>query len=127
MTTEELTQIAKRLKECRELRGLSYQELADKTSVAKSTIQRYEKGFIKKVPVETVKIIANALNVDAGYLMGWNDNKPTGYYFDDETAELAQQIYDNPDLRILMDASRKLSPEELKAFVNMIKTVKGVK
>lgn len=126
MTTEELTQIAKRLKECRELRELSYQDLSDKTGLAKSTLQRYEKGFIKKIPVETVKLIASVLNVDAGYLMGWNDNKPTGYYFDDETAVLAQEIYDNPDLRILMDASRKLKPEELKAFVAMIKTVKGI-
>jgi transcriptional regulator with XRE-family HTH domain len=42
-----------------------------------------------------------------------------GYYLDPETAAIAQEIYDNPDLRILFDASRKATADDLRKIKEM--------
>jgi transcriptional regulator with XRE-family HTH domain len=71
MEERETSEIIKRIKERRLLQNLSYQDLADKTGISKSTLQRYETGFIKNLPIDKLEILANALNTTPGYLMGW--------------------------------------------------------
>ena len=43
----------------------------------------------------------------------------SAYYFNDETAELAQAMYQDEDLRFLADSTRKMSPEDIKALKTM--------
>ena len=68
--------------------------------------------------------IADYFNVTVEFLTTGKDapkESDSGkvYYFSDETAEMAQDLFDDPDLRILMSASRKLSPEDLKTVKNV--------
>ncbi|MBZ9634694.1 helix-turn-helix domain-containing protein [Clostridium sp. FP1] len=71
MEERETNEIIKRIKEIRIRQNLSYQDLADKTGISKSTLQRYETGFIKNLPIDKLEILANALNTTPSYLMGW--------------------------------------------------------
>ena len=52
---ENMKKIAHRLKEARDKAGLSLQELADRTGMSKSTLQRYEAGGIKNVPLDKLE------------------------------------------------------------------------
>lgn len=52
------------------------------------------------------------------------ENPKAKYYLNEETERIAQEIYDNPDLRILLDASRKTKPEDLKFLIDMAKRFK---
>ena len=61
---ETMDLLVKRLRHRREELGMSYQDLGDKTGLNKSTLQRYESGFIKDMPLSKLQIIADALNVD---------------------------------------------------------------
>ncbi len=55
---------------------LSYQDLASKTNMSKSTLQRYETGSIKNMPVDKLGVIAAALDVSPIWLLGFdNSNK----------------------------------------------------
>lgn len=54
---------------------LSYQDLASKTNMSKSTLQRYETGSIKNMPVDKLGIIANALDVSPLWLLGFDENE----------------------------------------------------
>lgn len=66
--------------------------------------------------------IADYFNVSIDYLMtGEEKDGSEKYYLNDETAEIAQEIFENKNLRMLFDVSRKASPEILKAYYNMIK------
>ena len=47
------------------------------------------------------------------------------YYINSEVAELAQEIYNNPELRVLFDATRNVSKEDLQLVVDMTKRLKG--
>lgn len=72
MNEKELTELITRLKNQRIKLGYSYQDLANITNISKSTLQRYETGFIKKVPITQIDILAKALGVSPAYLMGWD-------------------------------------------------------
>lgn len=56
---------------------LSYQDLALKTNMSKSTLQRYESGSIKNMPVDKLGVIANALDVSPLWLLGFEENSIT--------------------------------------------------
>ena len=126
MSEKELTELIEKIKLRRLELGLSYQELSDLTGINKSTLQRYETGFIKKVPINQVQIIAKALNVTPGYLMGWENNKENQtYYLNPEAAKMAQEIYDNPQYKVLFDATKKLKPESIKEVMKFFDYQKG--
>lgn len=55
--------------------GVSADELADKVGVSRSTIFRWENGFIEKMPGDKLVPIARALQTTVGYLMGWEDGQ----------------------------------------------------
>ena len=59
--------LQKRLRERRLFLGLTYQDLADKTGISKSTLQRYESGGIKNLPYDKIFILSEALEVSPNY------------------------------------------------------------
>lgn len=65
--------IGERIKQRRKELGISADDLGEKLGVARSTVFRYENGFIEKVPVDVIKTIANALQTTPEYLMGWEE------------------------------------------------------
>lgn len=74
MNTVSMDEIISRLKERRSVLELSFQDLADLTGMSKSTLQRYESGAIKNIPLSRVEDLASALQTTPEYLMGWNDD-----------------------------------------------------
>ncbi|WP_243238901.1 helix-turn-helix domain-containing protein [Clostridium botulinum] len=71
---QSMIEIINRIKSRRNELMLSYQDLADKTGLSKSTLQRYETGSIKNMPLDKLGILAKALNVSPAYLMGWEES-----------------------------------------------------
>ena len=59
-------------------KGISIRELSELTGVPKSAIQRYTSGMTEKIPIDRMKKMAEALNIDPAYVMGWSDNAPFG-------------------------------------------------
>ena len=69
-----MSDTGERIKQRRKEMGLTADVLAEKLGVSRSTIFRYEKGDIDKIPAESLSIIAAALNTTPAYLMGWKDD-----------------------------------------------------
>ena len=53
---------------------MSYQDLANKTGLSKSTLQRYETGAILNIPLSKLNILAKALQTTPLYIMGIENN-----------------------------------------------------
>ena len=103
--------------------NLSQAELADKLGVAKSTISMYEVG--KREPdFETLEAIADFFNVDMNFLLGKDRSENDHYYLNDETREIAQEVFENPDMRTLFKVARDIPPERLKAHIEFMKSLK---
>lgn len=78
--SQDLNSIMNRIKNRRLELGFSYQDLAQKTNMSKSTLQRYETGSIKNMPIDKLSVIANALNVDPIWLLGFTTTKSSTEY-----------------------------------------------
>lgn len=76
--------IADRIMERIKVLEISYGELSDKTGIPKSALQRYATGGTGKIPIDRIKLIANALHTTANHLMGWEQD-PADYSLDDPT------------------------------------------
>lgn len=61
-------EIGERIKEARELRRLTQEQLGNALGMNKSTIQRYETGQISKIKIPVLESIAKALNVNPNWL-----------------------------------------------------------
>lgn len=120
-----------RLKIARERAEMSQDELAQRVGYAsRSSIGKIEAG---KRDVTRPKILelAQALGVQPGYLMGWRDidgesldsDADENYYHDPEAAALADMIKDNPRYRVLFEASRNLSKENIDFVIKMIENL----
>lgn len=65
--------------------------------------------------------IAEYFNVTVDYLMTGEEN--TGYYLNEETAKMAQEMFEDPDMRSLFDMKRNMPPERFKAHMEFMKNL----
>lgn len=89
-----MNDIAARILSIMEEKKISYGELSGLTGIPKSALQRYVTGETPKIPIERIEIIAEALGVDAEYLVGW-ESTPTLQISDD--AQHIGVLYDRAD------------------------------
>ena len=91
----------------------------------------FGRGYISKIDrhqpsLKKVAQIAEYLGVTVDRLKGIEPEEPAvGYYLDDRTAAAAQELFDNPGLRILFDAARDSRPEDLMLAAEMLRRMKG--
>lgn len=100
--------------------NLTQEELATKLGISRSTIGMYETGKREPSFVDS-EIIADFFNVDMNYLTGKFDEN---YFVDLQTRQLAKELFDNPELKLLVDAGRGVKPEDLLAVANVLKNMK---
>lgn len=108
----------------RKERGLTYQDLADRTGINKSTIQRYETGNIKEMSLTKLELLARALGVDPAYLTGWEDLSATPTQEYDPDAEEILALLERPDmhdLKMLFLKTGNLSQEDKEQIVRILK------
>lgn len=68
----QMTEIARIMKERMEELNYSFNTLANITGISKSALQRYATEYSTKIPINKLKAIAEALKVDPAQFVGWN-------------------------------------------------------
>ena len=109
------------LKQLRNKRGLSQAELAEKLGFSTGLIGMYESGK-RKPSYEALEIIADFFNISIDYLMG-KESKSI-YYPDPDAAEIAQEVQQRPELKLLFEVSRKASVDDLRLIISMMDRLK---
>lgn len=120
--------VGDRIKDLRKLRGLTQGDLAVKVGTSKQNISRYENGVVENIPRKQLELIAYALDTSYEYLVTGYDSS-----FDDiedydangnrinvsssEVDEMREELRANPDLRMLLSASRNLDAEDIRQLV----------
>lgn len=112
------------LKQLRAAFGLRQDELAQKLGISRSRIGMYETGQ-REPDFETLEKLADFFNVDVDYLLGRTSKTtmtPSSvYYTNPETARLAQEMFDDPDMRSLFSMKRNMDPKEFKNYMDFMK------
>lgn len=107
--------------------GMTMKELADKIGVSEGAVSRWESGDIVNIRRDKIEKLSKVLDVPPAVLMGWDNpsEKGDGYYLNPETAQIAQRIYEDKELRALFDAAADASPEDLQTIHTMLKALKA--
>ena len=130
-------------------RGLRDSDVCKRTGISSATMSDWKKGrYTPKA--DKLQAIANVLEVSFEMLTTGEDSKhatgfdidaltqaiekslrkqiirkyhepQSGYYTDPETARLAQEMYDDPEMRSLFHMKRNMEPEKFKAHIDMMK------
>lgn len=82
------TRVGNNIKKYRKEGNLTLKELADMVGLTEATIQKYEAGNIKRIDVEMLKKISDALNVLPENLTEWEKEDYKKYR---ENKQLAQE------------------------------------
>lgn len=78
-----------------------------------------------KPSMAKVEKIANYFNMSVEYLItGEEKDNGETYYLNEETKDMAQAIFENKELRVLFDAARDSSPEDLQTVHSMLLALK---
>ena len=100
-------------------KDITRQELSDRLGISYSTLTDWING--NTYPrIDSIERLANFFGVNKSDLV---EEKQSEYFYDEQTAELARELHQNPRLSVLMSASRKTKPEELEALIRIVETM----
>ena len=105
-----------------ENKGVSAYKVSQETGISQQTFTDWKAGRYTPKQ-EKIQKIADYFGVSVSYFYG-EDEHPT-YYFDEETAAMAQALHDNPELKAMFKATRKLTKEDIETFTKLIEGFKN--
>lgn len=117
--------IGDNIKIWRERRNLKQSELADELGVSDKTVSSWEINRTEP-KMGMIEKICSVLNCKKSDIVGGDtdDTIPT-YYLDDDARDLAQFMFENPEYKVLFDASRKVKKDDIEFVKQMIDRMRG--
>ena len=103
---------------------LTMKDVANAVGVSEGTVSRWESGEIANMKRDKIVALASILRISPAVIMGWEEAKDEGYYENIETAQIAQEIHDNTELRALFSAAKDADPQTLKDIHDMLLIMK---
>lgn len=101
--------------------GVTTADVCKATGIGQSTMSNW-KNRRNLISGKNAQLIADYFGVSVDYIMtGKEKEGGETYYLNDETREIAQEIFENPDLKSLFEMSRKMPPERLRAHIEFMK------
>lgn len=137
------------LSERRKELGYTMKDVAKLVGVSEATISRWESGDIANMRRDRISKLADALKISPAVIMGWenspshkgydfhlfdndkrsnmdsSDNSHQTYYLDPAAAQLAQELFERPEMRVLFDASRNASKEDIEQVASILEKMSG--
>ena len=104
--------------------GKTQLEIAKSIGVSPQTFNTWCKGIA--IPrMGKVQALADYFRINKSDLIEEpSDNTTSSYYINDETRQIAQEIYENKELGLLFSDARDASPEDLKTTHNILLALK---
>lgn len=99
--------MAQRIKELRQEKGLTLEQVADVVGVGRSTVRKWETGMIANMRRDKIADLAKALGTTPAYLMGWDEDDTKN-----ESSPSESQLTEGE--RLMLELFRKI-PEDRQA------------
>ena len=100
-------------------------EVADAIGVSPQTFNTWCQG-IALPRMGKVQLIADYFGIGKTDQIDKKEEQPDShYYLNDDTRQLAQFMFENPEYKVLFDASRKVKKEDIEFVKQMIDRVRG--
>ena len=104
--------------------GVTPYKVSKETGVSQSTLSDWKRG-ISTPKNDKLQKIADYFGVSVEFLMtGKEKEGGETYYINEETKEIAQKVFENKNLRMLMDAAQDATPEDIETVHSMLLALK---
>lgn len=104
-------------------KGVTPYRVCKETGLTTSTISNWKAGRYKPKQDKLQKI-ADFFSVSIEYLMGSEEKEDSqGYYLNEETSKLAQEMFEDEDMRSLFNMKRNMPPERFRAHMEFMKNL----
>ena len=103
--------IGDNLKNLRLSRGLTQEAVAKAAKVSIQTVFKYEQGIITNIPLTKIQAMAELFEVDPATILGWDRTEQPKTNGDLST--LREQLRRQPGMRILFDAGKNATEQDL--------------
>ncbi len=106
--------IGQRMKARRKELKLSADELAARLGKDRSTIYRYENGFIENLPLPMLEPIAKALEMEPQELLGWEESEQEemNKKNSDAIADITKRFFEDQEFFCVVDFLNKLDKKQ---------------
>lgn len=99
------------------------QDMCESLGVKYTTFTDWVKG--KSYPrIDKIELMANYFGISKSDLVENRSNTDIHYYLNDETRQIAQEAFENPELRTLFKVARDIPPERLRAHIEFMRSLK---
>ena len=108
-----------------DINGKTRQDMCDALGVKYTTFTDWVKG--NTYPrIDKIELMANYFGISKADLVEEHTTESDiPYYLDEDAREMAQFLFDNPDYKVLFDASRKVKKEDIEKVKRMIDLMNG--
>ena len=105
------------IREYRKRAGMTMKELGDRVGCSEAAISLYELGK-REASYEMLLKISEVLGTDVNHLLGHEEPEQ------EDISEFLEELRTRPELRILFQTSKDMTPEQINAVVQMIEGFK---
>lgn len=114
--------VFERIENLRKSQNISQGKLEKELGFSNGSISKWRNST---PTYDRLQKVADYFGVSIEYLMtGEEKEDEPKYYLNEETAQAAQEIFENKELRMLFDAARDADPEDLRALHTMALALK---
>lgn len=82
-----------KIKELRQISGMSQEELGRRVGVQRAAINKYEKGTVTNIPIHTIEKIASVFEVSPNYIVGWDCSSSNPLAVEVKTLQGVKKFY----------------------------------
>lgn len=98
-------------------------DVAKATGLSSTVFSDWKSGKSKPNTDKLIKI-TKVLGCSVEYLVTGEERETEHYYLNEETAKVAQAIFENKELKLLFDTAKTVNPEDLQIVHAMLKALK---
>ena len=117
--------IGQRILELRKLSGLSQEELGNRVGVQRAAINKYEKGTVTNIPIQTIEKMAVVFDVSPSYLVGWDSVGGNDLAIEVKIIQGVNQFF-GKDAVELLEVFTELNPAGKKKVLNYIDDISRI-
>lgn len=108
--------VGQRIKQRRKELNITADKLGEALGKDRSTIYRYEKGDIEKLPLDILEPIAKALHTTPQYLMGWDQVQKKN----DVLSDIVLKMNEDMEFLSMVETLSKLGFEQRQAVKSVL-------
>lgn len=109
--------MAQRIKQLRQERGLTLEQVAEVVGVGKSTVRKWETGMIANMRRDKIADLAKALGTTPAYLMGWKE--------EEDKKDSPNDLPITEGEKMLLNLFRKIPESDQEMVLQMIRVALG--